>query len=131
LTTLADRADERFRLLFTGPICKLESAPGVFTTLVSGVSLPVGSPLEEEAEDVRKDVREEALRIKSVDCIFGITTACKVLLWGITQPSSGISERLASRLERLGIEDAMRKERRLGRVGTDGWLLREAESGSS
>ena len=64
LTAFADRADERFRLLFTRPICKLESAPGVFTALVSGVSLPAGSPLEEDEEDVRKDVREEARRIK-------------------------------------------------------------------
>jgi hypothetical protein len=137
LTAFGDGADERFRLLFTGPICKLESAPGVFTTLVSGVSWPVGSPLEEDAEDVRKDVREEVRRIKSdvpttLGSIFETTTACKVLRCGIKQvSSSGSSEVLLSKLERLGIEDAMRKERRLGRVGTDGWLLVDTEFGRS
>ena len=65
LTVIVDRADERFRLLFNGPICKLESASGVFTALVSGVSWLVGSPLKEDAEDVRKDVREEVRRIRS------------------------------------------------------------------
>ena len=68
---------------------------------------------------MRKDVREEARRIKSdvsttLDSIFGITTACKVLWWDIKQTSLGSSEVLPSKSERLGIEDAMSKERRLG-----------------
>ena len=117
MTAFVDKADERFRLFFTGPNCKLESSPGVFTTLVSGVSWPAGSPLEDDEEDVRKDVREEAHRIKSVDCIVGITTACKVRWRGTS--------------ETVGIEDAMRKERRLGRVGTDGRLLTDTESDRS
>jgi hypothetical protein len=136
LPVFADRADERFRLLFIGLICKLESAIGVFTALVFGVSWPAASPLEEDADDVRKDVREEARRIKSdvpttLDSIFVITTACKVLSCGFKQTSSESSGVLPSKLERLGIEDAMRKERRLGRVGTDGRLSVDNESGRS
>ena len=58
-----------------------------------------------------------------------MTTACKVLWRGVKLASSGSSEVLPFELERLGIEDAMRKERRLERVWEGGRLLVDTESG--
>ena len=83
LTVFADRAGERFRLLFTSRFCKLKSAAGVFTALVAGVSWPTGSPIVEDAEDVREDVREEACSLKS-----GIPTTLGSIFWVATARKS-------------------------------------------